>query len=255
MRQELVKQIRFFDERRSIAAPGNYENTLHYCLEHFVDIANQAIADHGYFAVALSGGSTPKAIYEGLSDKSYRQQIDWTRVHLYWSDERCAPPYDPESNFRMAMDAGLSKLHIAPENIHRMQAEGDVEEGALAYEHLVTSKIPGHSLDLVMLGMGDDGHTASLFPKTHGLHSGERLIVANYIPQKDVWRMTMTFKCIHAAKNSVIYIMGKSKASMLNKVLTGPHVPDELPVQRVGTPEHPALWIADDEALSLLHLA
>ncbi len=252
MRQELLNHIRFFDERRSLVAPGDYDNTLHFCLEHFVDIANDSIADHGFFAVALSGGSTPKAIFEGLCEKPFRQQIDWKCVHLYWSDERCVPPYHPDSNYRMAMDAGLAKLHIAPENIHRMQAEGDVEEGALAYEHVITAKVPGASFDLVMLGMGEDGHTASLFPKTHGLHSGDRLVVANYIPQHDTWRMTLTFRCINTAKNSAIYVMGKSKAAMVNKVLTSPYEPDELPVQRVGTPEHPALWIGDKEAFSLL---
>ena len=100
-----------------------------------------------------------------------------------------------------------------------------------------------------MLGMGEDGHTASLFPKTHGLHSLNRLVVANFVPQKNTWRITFTFEYINSAKNTVIYVLGKNKAPMLKKVLTSPYQPDLLPIQRIGTPEHKALWIVDKEAL------
>lgn len=244
--------IKSFDDRRNIAAPGDFDSTLIFCVEHFIEAANKAIASQGAFYVALSGGSTPKAIFEALAEPIYSTRIDWKKVHLFWSDERCVPPYDPSSNYRMAMDAGFSKIHIPAENIHRMQAEGDPEEAAVAYEKLIESKIHSHSFDLVMLGMGDDGHTASLFPKTHGLHSQQRLVVANFLPDKGIWRITFTFELINQAKQIAIYVLGKSKAAMLHQVLNGPYLPDDFPVQKVGTPSHKALFIVDAPALALI---
>lgn len=243
-------QIKNLDERRDIAAPGDSDATLIFAVEHFIKIAKQSIEDHGNFFVALSGGSTPKAIFEALAEPIYSKQIDWKHVHLFWSDERCVPPYDPSSNFRMAMDAGFSKIHqLPPENIHRIQAEVDPEEAALAYEQLILKTLPGKSFDLIMLGMGEDGHTASLFPKTHGLHTRERLVIANYIPEKDVWRISFTFDLINNGRNIAIYVLGKSKSVMLETVINGPYLPDDLPVQRVGTPDHKALFIVDNAAL------
>jgi 6-phosphogluconolactonase len=237
--------IKAFDGRRDLVVPGDYQTTLQYCVEHFLVVAQEAIEDHGYFAVALSGGSTPKAIYQGLADPVHRSKIDWKKVLVFWSDERNVPPYDPESNYRMAMDAAFSHLPLPTQNIHRMQAEGDIEEGALAYDKLIRATLKDLSFDLVMLGLGEDGHTASLFPRTHGLHATERVAIANSIPQKDTWRMTLTFDCINAARNIVVYVLGKSKAKILKTVLTSPYQPDDLPVQYVGTPEHKALIIAD----------
>jgi 6-phosphogluconolactonase len=244
------QSIQAFDTRRDLIVPGDHQSTLQFCTDHFLMIGHEAIEDHGYFAVALSGGSTPKAIYQSLADPLHRTKLDWGRVWLFWSDERSVPPYDPESNYYMAINAGFGNLPIPPQNIHRMQAEGDIEQGALAYEKLIRSKLPDTRFDLVMLGMGEDGHTASLFPKTHGLHAEERLVIANYIPQKSTWRMTLTFECINAGRDIAIYVMGKSKREMVKHIFTGPYEPDELPIQRVGTPEHKALWILDQEAFT-----
>jgi 6-phosphogluconolactonase len=118
---------------------------------------------------------------------------------------------------------------------------------------LVEKILPNGVFDLVMLGMGEDGHTASLFPKTHGLHAEDRFVIANFIPQKNVWRMSLTFECINAARNIVIYVLGKSKASMVKQVLSGPYQPDDLPIQRVGTREHKALWVFDNAAAENLN--
>ncbi|MCE5316861.1 MAG: 6-phosphogluconolactonase [Parachlamydia sp.] len=243
-----------YDDRRDIATPGDAKATLDFCVEHFIDIGNQAITQRGQFFVALSGGSTPKAIYQLLTDSLHRKSLNWQKIFLLWSDERCVPPYDPESNYRMAMDAGLERVGIPAQHIFRMQAEGNVDEGALAYEALIRSTVPDHCFDLIMLGMGEDGHTASLFPRTHGLHSPGRLVIANYIPQKQVWRMSMTFDCINQARHPVLYVFGAGKASMVKKVFTDSYEPDVLPVQAAGLPEHKALWILDKEAASLLSL-
>lgn len=242
--------IKFYDERRDVAMPGDKAATIHFCVEHFIYLANENIANKNSFSVALSGGSTPAAIFKALAQKENRERVDWSKVLLFWSDERDVPPNDKDSNYHMAMEAGLSDLPIASNHIFRMKAESDIEENALAYEKQITENIPNGVFDLVMLGMGEDGHTASLFPQSHGLHSGNRLVVANYIQDKKCWRMTLTFKCINAANHIVIYAMGKSKAEMLEKALAGPYIPDIIPIQRVGTLRSKALWVLDSDIIS-----
>ncbi len=232
-----------FDVRRRIAFLPNEKEAIEFAVDHFLRLAREAIEKRGAFYVALSGGSTPKAIYALLAQKG-QEAIDWSKVHIYFSDERALPPTSKDNNYRMAMDAGISQLPIPKEQIHRMVAEQDIEENALAYERLV-QQIPGLSFDLLMLGMGDDGHTASLFPKTHGLHAEERFIVANFLPEKNVWRMTVTFDCIHHAKAVVVYVLGAAKSAMLKQVLYGPYEPDLLPIQRVGSEATPALFVVD----------
>lgn len=250
-KQEMISS---FDDRRNIAIPGSAKATLDFCVEHFIGIAKDAIKSNGKFCVALSGGTTPKAIFQKLTAAPYRDRLDWKHVYLFWSDERCVPPTDPESNYKMAMDAGFSQVPIPAKNIFRMPAEReDVVEAAEEYERKIREVVPAHNFDLVMLGMGEDGHTASLFPKTHGLHTeDDRLVIANFIPQKEVWRMSFTYQCINAAHHIAIYAMGKSKAAMVKKVLTGPYDPDNLPIQRVGTRMHKALWILDTDAANSL---
>lgn len=244
-----------YDERRDAVIPGTKNDTIRFAVEHFISLCRQAIEDHGYFAVALSGGSTPQAIYQALSEPENAQRIHWSKVVLFWSDERAVPPDHPDSNYKMAMDAGLRTLPILPENIHRMKAEQDIEQHALEYEKTIESLLSGGVFDLVMLGVGEDGHTASLFPETHGLHAGDRLVVANYIPQLHTWRMTLTFSCINRARRIAIYVIGKSKASILKTVLSENEQPDLYPIQRIGTPATRALWIADSAALSEIYLS
>lgn len=247
-----LKEVKTFDERRDIIIPGDQKDMVHFCIEHFLTIGKSAILHHQFYAVALSGGSTPKTIFQELSKPEYRDEIDWSRVYLFWGDERAVPPSHPESNFLMAMESGFNRIPIPRNQIFRMEAERDIEAGARRYEELIKQHIPWGSFDLVMLGMGEDGHTASLFPKTHGLHTNDRLVIANYVPQKDTWRMSLTFSCINASHNICIYVMGKSKAAMVKKILTDPYNPDTLPIQAAGTPLHKALWILDTEAAALI---
>lgn len=242
------KHIQPFDERRSLIVPGNAHETVTFAVQQLIEIAKKSIEKRKIFTIALSGGSTPKAIFELLSKEPYSKQIAWDKVRLFWSDERSVPPDHPDSNYYMAMHAGLSSLPIPKDNIFRMTAEYDIETNAEKYEKLISEQVPSGEFDLIMLGMGEDGHTASLFPKTHALHSVDRLVVANYVPQKNTWRMTLTYQCINSARNIAIYVLGENKAAMLKFVLTAPYNPDELPVQRVGTPTRKALWIADKSA-------
>lgn len=242
------EEVQLFDERRNIIIPGDQKETLQFCVDQFVEIANDCLFDHGYFAVALSGGSTPKAIYTALASSENRQKLDWSKVLLFWSDERSVPPNNPESNYHMAMEAGFSSLPIKPENIFRMKAEEHIEENAKLYEQDIKNNIPLGLFDAVLLGMGEDGHTASLFPMTHALKAKNRLVIENYIPQKNTWRMTLTYDCINTAKYILIYVLGKNKDVMLKRVLTGPYEPDTLPIQAVGTQSHRATWIVDSAA-------
>ncbi|GAB5411705.1 MAG: 6-phosphogluconolactonase [Chlamydiales bacterium] len=223
--------------------PGNKEETLAYAVNHWIETAKKAIAKNGSFRVALSGGSTPKAIYEKLSQE-HTNSIDWSKVHLFWGDERTVPPTDPESNYKMAMDAGLAKLPIPKNQIHRMVAETNIEENATAYEQLLSTP-----LNLVMLGMGEDGHTASLFPNTAALSEKSRLVIPNLIPQKNTTRMTLTFPAINQAHAIVFYVLGDSKKDMIKKIF---HEPEhEFPSQLIGTPQNKALWILDSSAAKL----
>lgn len=252
--QHLVRQ---FDDRRDIVIPGDAEATIEFCVKQFLQIASDSIKNHSYFTVAVSGGSTPVAIFAKLSQQPYRDAIDWSKVIFFWSDERNVPKDSPESNYFSAMQSGVSKLPIPSKNVIRMVAEPeyDLEESARSYEKAIIHQMPDKQFDLMMLGMGDDGHTASLFPGTEALNSHGRLAVANFVPQKKCWRMTLTYECINASKHICIYILGKNKADMVFKALSDRNNNENLPIQRVGTSVHKALWILDADAASILQSA
>jgi len=236
-----------WDERRDIAHPGDQSETIIFCVEHFINCAKEAIKTHGHFAVALSGGSTPKAIFEKLSTAPNSTEIDWTKILIFWGDERNVPPTDQSSNFRMAMDAGLKTLSIPPQHVFRMEGEENIEENAKAYDAKIHEVLKERPFDLVMLGMGEDGHTASLFPGTKALSETTSWVVANEVPSQKTTRMTLTLPCINRARNIVIYVLGKNKAEMVGKVLLEKHDPP-FPIDRIGLPENKALWVLDTEA-------
>lgn len=239
------------DTRRDVAHPGNREATLLFAVEHFINCAKEAFKLHGYFAVALSGGSTPKAVYEMLASPPHSSEIDWKRTLLFWSDERSVPPSSKENNFWMAMEAGFKKLEIPGEQIFRMVAEENLEENAALYDEKIRKVLGLRPFDLILLGMGEDGHTASLFPNTKALEEKGRWVVKNEVPQLKTSRMTMTYPCINRSRNTVIYALGKEKKEMLKKVLSKKENPS-LPASLVGTEESKALWIMDSEAGELL---
>ena len=236
--------VKAIDNRRNIINAKNASDAIQIATDHWIQTAGDAIKARGAFYVALSGGSTPKVIYQALSKSD---QIDWSKVHLFWSDERAVSPDNPDSNYFMAMTAGFKDLPIPENQIHRMEAEVDVEHQAKKYDALISEKVPGAVFDLVMLGMGDDGHTASLFPQTHALHSGEQNAVANFIPQKKCWRMTLTFPCINRARNIVFYALGENKKKKLQEILLEKPSIDTHPAFGVGTESNKALWIVDQE--------
>lgn len=233
------------DKTRKVALLKNEEEALEFAVEYWFKTANEAIKRRGFFAPALSGGSTPKAIYKKLASEENRSRIDWTKVYLFWGDERAVSPNDKESNYHMAMEeAGLKNLPIPKEQIFRMKAEKDIQKNALEYEKIILEKLGGDLFDLQLLGLGEDGHTASLFPHTEGLHVKGRLVIANFIPEKKIWRMTLTFDAINKSRNIVFYVIGENKREILNKVLSS-HDVENFPSTGVGTPENPALFITE----------
>lgn len=241
-------KIKSFDERRDLIILNSLEDAITFSTNQFIEIAQKAIDAKGKFFVALSGGSTPIAIYKKLSEPAYKDKLDWSAVHVFWSDERFVSHIHPESNFLSAFQAGLSFLPLNAANVHPIPTEGNPETCAKQYEELILNLVPQGRFDLIMLGMGDDGHTASLFPETHALHVTEKLVVSNFVPQKNTWRITFTYLCINQAFHTSIYVLGKGKSNMVNLALNGTYTPDLIPIQSIGTLEHKALWILDQES-------
>lgn len=243
----LTNTLDSWDDRRDLFIGDSAKKAVEFATEHWVHSAERAIQQRGRFAVALSGGSTPKAIYEALAATA---KLDWSKVWLFWSDERGVPPNHPDSNYRMAMESGFGRLPIPQSQIFRMRAEADIEKNAKDYEEKIRHNLDKHLFDLVMLGVGEDGHTASLFPNTKALQASDRLVAANFLPEKNSWRMTLTFPCINQCR-STLYALGKSKRLIVPQVFDAA-IDSPFPASRIGTPEHKALWILDPESSQLL---
>lgn len=223
----------------------------------FAMLAQEVVAEGRRFAVALSGGSTPRAAYALLASPPLRDQVPWPRVHLFWGDERCVPPHDPQSNYRMAREVLLDHIPIPAGNVHRVLAEHGPVEAAEAYErelrrffHSPAPQIP--SFDLVLLGLGADGHTASLFPGTAALDEEERLAVANYVPQQNAWRVTLTFPVLNAAGHVIFLVAGAGKAARVRDVLAATSPANRLPAQRIRPTSGILTWMIDRAAAAQL---
>lgn len=222
----------------------NEEEVIYFCVIHFLDEAIIALDDRGRFSVALSGGSTPKKFYEALTKSPEVQALNWKNITLFWSDERAVAPENDDSNYKMAMQF-FSKAPFCDATIVRMQAERpDREEAALDYENAIKEHCSEGRIDLVYLGIGEDGHTASLFPDTKALTVADKLVCPNFIPAVNTWRMTMTFEAINNARNIVVIATGKKKAKILHEILDGKNQ-NLYPAQRISGKETPAFFVSD----------
>jgi 6-phosphogluconolactonase len=222
---------------------------------HFIEIARESISARGRFSVALAGGSTPKRIYELLASDELSVQLDWSKVHIFFGDERCVPPDDAESNYRMANEALLARVSLPDENVHRMRGEGDAVANARLYEDELRGYFDGDTwpqFDLVMLGMGDDGHTASLFPDTRALDVRTAWVTANWVEKFDTFRVTLTASAINHARNVLFIVTGAGKAERLEEVLHGAREPHRLPAQLIQPPAGALRWFLDEAAAKLL---
>ena len=224
-----------------------------------VEIGEAAIELRGRFSIALAGGSTPKALYTLLATPAFRDALDWAKVEVFFGDERTVPPEHADSNYRMARETFLSKVPIPGDNVYRMRGEIDPNEAAREYGQMLKEKFPSPSsgqvgdggLDLVLLGMGDDGHTASLFPGTTALNEMKHRCVANHVEKLNTWRITLTAPFINRSHNVMILVSGESKTKRLAEVLEGPRDPDRLPIQLIQPTEGNLIWLLDSAAAGM----
>ena len=243
---ESTPSVRVFDDAEQVAREA---------AGLFVRLSVEAVSTRGAFAAALSGGSTPRRVYELLAEDDYRTQVSWPGVHLFFGDERTVAPDHPDSNYRMANEALLSRVPIPAENVHRIDGVGDAAAGASKYESELRAFFGDAAwprFDLVMLGMGDDGHTASLFPGTVALGEARAWVVANWVEKFGAYRLTLTAPSINGARRVLFLVAGAGKAATLREVLKGDRDPARLPSQLIrpagGSPE----WFVDRAASARL---
>jgi 6-phosphogluconolactonase len=215
-----------------------------------------AMQQRGYFNIALAGGSTPLLLYERLAQTPRTMEIDWSRVNVFWSDERAVPLDHADSNYRMAREA-LQQLPLPKENVHPMFGHNaDLDAAARLYERVIRSLVPGTPprFDVVLLGMGPDGHTASLFPHSPALRADDALVVATpRAPLKpQVPRLTFTTTLINAAAEVLVLVAGADKAATVQRVLEGPAEPDALPAQQIAPRNGTLYWMVDQAAAGKL---
>jgi 6-phosphogluconolactonase len=227
--------------------------------ERCARIAEEAIARAGRFTIALSGGSTPKLLYSLLATEPYSTRLPWSKIHVFWGDERAVPSGDPDSNFGMAKATLLDRVPIPADRVHRMQAErDDLDLVAREYEAEIASvfAVPPTgdppSFDLILLGLGPDGHTASLFPHTEAVRERARWVVRNHVPKLNSDRVTLTAPILNRGATVLFLVTGADKAPVLQAVLEGPADPDRLPAQLIRPTSGRLIWLADRAAASRL---
>ena len=234
----------------------NLELLSRAAAELFVETSAQAIFERGRFLVALSGGNTPAELYKSLAQSLYKDQVDWTHVHAFWGDERCVPIGDSENSYRQAYDMLLSHVTIPAENIHRVESELDPAEAAKAYANVLkkfaSSPLDWPRFDLVLLGMGEDGHTASLFPGSVVNVSTPTLVVTAQYQNRPANRVTLTASAFNSARRIIFLVSGASKAQTLANVLYGGYHPEQLPAQRIRPTDGEVIWMVDTLAAKQL---
>lgn len=227
----------------------NPDEVAQVAAARFVGLGQAAIAERGRFTVALAGGSTPKRVYELLASESYTEQLDWSKVHIFFGDERCVPPDDAESNYRMANEALFARVSLPPENIHRINGVGDAIANARLYEDEMRTFFNDAAwprFDLVLLGMGDDGHTASLFPGTEVLNERDAWVAGLWVEKLGAYRITLTAPAINHAAHIIFLVTGENKAERLAEVLRGENDSAvRLPAQLIKPLDGSLRWLVD----------
>ena len=232
------------------------EALIRHATDEIAGLINQTLAERDICTFVLSGGSTPKALYTKLSSAPYHHTIPWHKVHFFWGDERCVPPDHQDSNYRMAKESLLDHIELPPENIHRMPGEKSPDLAANEYEQVVRKYVPGGSgmprFDITLLGIGDDGHTASLFPDTPVVKEQKKLVTSVYVPALASWRITLTFPVINNSKSVLFLVKGASKAKIIGQVLNENSPENRYPVQKINPTDGKTVWFIDKEAAAKL---
>lgn len=258
-----VKESAMLLVNTKIRVFANAEELSFAAAEEFLHRAEEAIQARGIFTVALAGGSTPKSLYTLLASdtKPFRGQVPWNKVHFFWGDERHVPPDHPDSNYRMVQERLLSQVPVPPDNVHRILTENpDADEAAQEYEQVLREffELRSPSLprfDLVLLGMGPDGHTASLFPGTNVIHEQTRLVAAPWVEKQNTYRVTLTPPVLNNAACIIFLVSGSEKAETLQAVLEGDPESERFPVQIIRPKQGTRLWLVDRAAARLLRVA
>jgi 6-phosphogluconolactonase len=241
-------------ETRTLTTP---QELFAAAAEEVVRAANEAVAQRGRFTIALAGGSTPKSLYNLLATNA-RTALPWDRMFFFWGDERHVPPTDPDSNYRMADETMLAKIPVAAANVFRMKTENpDAAAVAEDYEQTLRKffqpepgQVPG--FDLILLGMGPDGHTASLFPGTAALQEKSRLVLANWVEKMKTYRITLTLPVLNAARCVIFLVSGTDKAAALHAVLEEDVPGEQYPAKLVRPRQGKLIWLVDRAAASTL---
>jgi 6-phosphogluconolactonase len=238
-----VSQIEIFDTPELLAAAT---------ARRFVTLAERS-SGQDPFSVALSGGNTPRRVYELLATDEFKNKINWQFVHIFFGDERPVPPDNPASNYGMALATLISRVPVPESNVHPISGTGDPEENARSYERKLRSYFADSAwprFNLVLLGMGEDGHTASLFPGSEGIHQKTAWVVANWVELLNEFRVTLTAPAINSGAQILVLVTGATKASRLAEVLNGAFDPDVLPAQLIRPDQGELIWMVDKAAAS-----
>ncbi|MCC6422963.1 MAG: 6-phosphogluconolactonase [Phycisphaerales bacterium] len=219
--------------------------------ELFVQSSHEAIARQGKFSVALSGGTTPRALYALLAADPFINAVDWSNTFIFFADERCVPPDDPQSNYGMVRETLLNHLQIPSTNIHRMKGEIDPQSAAMEYGKMLKQTFGDGGMDLTLLGMGDDGHTASLFPHTSALAEKSHRCVANFVDKLNTWRLTLSAPFINHSHAVALLVCGPSKAATIQRVMEEPPSPQQFPIQLIQPQSNNLLWLLDVAAAGM----
>jgi 6-phosphogluconolactonase len=219
-------------------------------VEFIVNASNQAIERRERFSLVLSGGGTPTPVYRALSEAENAGRIDWFRTHVFWGDERAVPPDHPNSNYGMAKQALLDHLPLPLEHIHRIPGELPPEEAAARYQQQIERYFEGQEqrFDIVLLGLGADGHTASLFPESEALSEEQLWVAANYAPSQQAWRITLTYPAILSARQILFLVSGAGKAEVVKQIIQQPDLAAHFPTARIASQHQELTWILDEDA-------
>jgi 6-phosphogluconolactonase len=241
----MKREIRIFPDKKALVLAT---------AEEIIDCIAEAVRKRGRCNIALAGGSTPRDVYTLLATKPYKNLVCWDDVSLFWGDERTVAPDDPESNYRMVRHTLLDLIDIPEKNVHRIRGEAEPRQAASEYAELLcrhfNEELP--CFDFVLLGLGDDGHTASLFPGTEVIEEYGQLVAAVFVPKFAAWRVTLTLPVLNAAREIMFLVSGVAKSDMVRRIMDS-HEPDKgLPASLVTPQSGTTSWMLDTEAASLL---
>ena len=243
------------ENKSNISVLETSEELARAAAERFIEFASEFHDELGRFSVALAGGNTPRRVYELLASQNFRNRVEWSQIHLFFGDERCVPPDHPDSNYAMAYAALISKVPIPANNVHRIKGEGKPNDSARLYENELRTFFAGLSwprFDLVLLGMGEDGHTASLFPNSEALQETSSWVIATRNPQSGQVRITLTLPVLNQARRVMFLVSGVKKAQRLKEVMHPQAAAAPLPAQAITPVNGKLEWLVDADAASLL---